>query len=116
MDIEAGRQHFCALDTSGVMWCWGSNANSKLGLLLTSPYSYQAVAAPGLSGSGAPKVLDMAVGGEHTCALLATGDVKCWGRNEYGQLGNGTTTDSMSPVTVLSLSGMVASPTPTRTP
>jgi alpha-tubulin suppressor-like RCC1 family protein len=42
----------------------------------------------------------VAAGYEDTCALLSTGDVECWGRNEFGELGNGTTTLSDTPVQV----------------
>ncbi len=50
-----------------------------------------------LSGVSA---IAIAAGGGHTCAIVAGGGVKCWGVNEYGQLGIGNTTDKWSPVDV----------------
>ncbi|MEI8159247.1 MAG: hypothetical protein WCH60_20490, partial [Burkholderiales bacterium] len=59
----------------------------------------------GQAGAATPMV---SAGGAHTCALLASGAVQCWGYNGFGQLGNGTTVNSMSPVTVSGITNAIA--------
>jgi alpha-tubulin suppressor-like RCC1 family protein len=114
VDIEAGMNHVCAIDSSGIMYCWGDNFYGQSGASSIAPHL--AVKVAGLSTLGAPKVVDMALGENHSCALLANNQVKCWGRNDYGQLGNATTVDSATPVLVSGLYTMLPTYTPTRTP
>lgn len=88
----------CALNVNGRAFCWGFNGDGQLGDG-TTDFRTEPVAVAGLG----PGVRDIAPGASHSCAIDAAGDVFCWGRNNRGQLGNGTTIHSLVPVKVAGL-------------
>jgi alpha-tubulin suppressor-like RCC1 family protein len=85
--MTGGLQHFCARLSDGTVRCWGNNANSQLGDGTTTNATTP-VTVTGLSGVTAV----YSGKGNTTCAVLSTGDVNCWGLNDHGQIGDGTTT------------------------
>ncbi len=90
--ITAGYAHTCALLADGSVQCWGSNTDGALGrgtVSTTEPFAY-ANPAP-VSGLGG-NVTAIAAQFFGTCALLGDATVRCWGRNAFGELGNGTIT------------------------
>jgi alpha-tubulin suppressor-like RCC1 family protein len=101
--VSAGYVHTCALTTSGGVKCWGENFAGWLGDGTTTD-SHTPVDVSGLTSG----VAQVSVGDSHTCALLITGGVRCWGDNRFGQLGDGTTTDKHTPVDVSGLTSGVA--------
>ncbi|APV50551.1 hypothetical protein BWI17_13150 [Betaproteobacteria bacterium GR16-43] len=102
--VSSGEAHSCAPRltspagnvVTGV--CWGANDKGQLGNGTTTP-SQTPVTVSGLDGSGL-SVNQITSGARHACAVLTNGNVRCWGDNSRGQLGNGTTTQSLVPVTV----------------
>jgi alpha-tubulin suppressor-like RCC1 family protein len=91
--IAAGGDHTCAILQSGAVRCWGRNDFGQLGRGNTANLGdNETVFSAGNADLGASvTVKDLALGGYHTCALLTTGAVRCWGRNHVGQLGYGHT-------------------------
>lgn len=88
--VAVGSGHSCALLATGQIDCWGMNYSGQLGNG-TNTESSTPVAVSGIANATA---IAAGVAGAQSCAVLATGNVKCWGANTAGQLGNGTTTDS----------------------
>ncbi|MCA2958794.1 MAG: hypothetical protein IOD12_00985 [Silvanigrellales bacterium] len=103
-DLGLGLSHTCALTQSHGVTCWGGNFYGQLGV---DPSSTPVSASP-LSVAGVSDVDSLAVGASHTCAA-SQGSVKCWGRNDRGQLGDGNVTTDLSvgPVVVGGLSSDV---------
>ena len=93
--IAGGGNHTCAVMTGGGVACWGWNLYGQLGNGTTK----KALVPGAVTGLGSG-VAAIATGFMHSCALLSSGSVMCWGNNSYGQVGDGTTADRMTPVQV----------------
>ena len=105
--ISADGNHTCALTQSGDVYCWGSNSHDQLG---DGPLGCGAIVTMGcaqrnradspipLQVTISEDVAAISAGDFHTCALHEDGTASCWGNNQDGQLGDGTTDRSLRPV------------------
>src|ERR1017187_1303887 len=98
VSVSAGGEHACAI-VSGEAYCWGENYNGELGDG-TNLNSAVAVAVDTNGGLAGKTLVQIAAGYENTCALDSTGTAYCWGADRYGQLGDGTTSNSNVPMAV----------------
>ncbi|HMA92806.1 MAG TPA: hypothetical protein VKP30_08975, partial [Polyangiaceae bacterium] len=107
--VATGNLHSCALDAVGAVRCWGDNQSGQLGSGSSDLNSARPMAVVGVDGSNDESTATaIAAGGAHSCALMLGGSVMCWGKNNAGQLGNGTNQDQRSPVAVSNLTDAVA--------
>lgn len=103
--LAAGFFHTCSLSTGGGVKCWGANSLGQLGIGFNSTRVPTATDVSGLSSN----ILRIVVGAYHTCAMTSGGGVKCWGKNQEGQLGKGDTLSSPMPKDVTGMTSGVES-------
>lgn len=93
--LAAGCAHSVALKKDGTVWVWGFNLDGQLGVSTGAIMQRTPVQVPGLAGISA-----IAAGNDHTLALGTDGRVWSWGKNDKGQLGDGSTTSRAAPTVV----------------
>ena len=103
--ISAGGSHTCAVLNTGSVRCWGTNGNGELGYGNTTGVG--AIQTPGAAGpvdlGPGRTAAAISAGTNYTCAVLDDRSVRCWGSNDFGQLGYGNTTkigDNETPAAV----------------
>ena len=95
VQIAAGEAFACALTDVGAVYCWGANSYGNIGIgdSAIGTDQYAPVQVTGLSSG----VKSISIGINTACAIKADDSVVCWGENQSGQIGNGTTTDTAVP-------------------
>ena len=94
--VSAGGFHTCALRGDGTVWCWGQQEHGELG-------NGRRSREPGLAPTqvlGVAGAVQVASGEYHTCALLRSGAVMCWGANDQGALGGEAQGNVVTPTPV----------------
>ena len=96
VDVSVGDSHACVVKNDGSLWCWGYNNWGSIGDGTTTDR-----AAPVPIVVQGVKFAQVVTSHFQTCALSTTGAAYCWGRNSFGQVGDGTTIDRLSPVQII---------------
>jgi alpha-tubulin suppressor-like RCC1 family protein len=102
--MSIGSSHACAILSDGDLYCWGSNVNGQLGV--GDNISTDSMSTP--VDLGDVEVIDVAAGGNHTCALLTNGDVWCWGLDSSGELGDGANDPQNAPTVAVDFADVAA--------
>ena len=100
--ISTGGNHTCALTSAGAVECWGQNGSGQLGDGTTHRRR-----VPRRTAGRGRGVVAISAGSRHSCAVTIGGGIKCWGYNLDAQLGEGSTTDSHEPLSVIGFGGSI---------
>ncbi|HKW11224.1 MAG TPA: hypothetical protein VJO33_12655, partial [Gemmatimonadaceae bacterium] len=106
IEITAGSYHTCARQRSGEVFCWGQNFTSQIGVATTAMcgiYGAQIACAPVPVRVGIgtfASAIHVTAGFNHTCVLDTANAAWCWGSNDAGAIGKGTSGDAPTPVRV----------------
>ena len=101
--LTAGGAHTCGKTPTGATYCWGIGLHGELG---NGGSDNSSIPVSVVMPSGVDSLTPAAGGGNHTCGLTYLGSAYCWGLNSHGQVGNGSTTDSWTPVAVAAPAGV----------
>lgn len=101
--IQAGNGHVCALTVPGAVVCWGANLQGQVGVGATPPAAEESFVPTASATAIRSGATALAVGSYHSCVLMNTNEIKCWGSNTDGQLGDGTFDNHTSPSNVVGL-------------
>jgi alpha-tubulin suppressor-like RCC1 family protein len=85
--LALGDEHTCALTVAGAVRCWGDNTFGQLGYGHTNDIGLNETAASAADVDVGGPVRQIVAGANHTCALLESGEARCWGQGNNGQLG-----------------------------
>ena len=99
--LSVGRAHTCVVSGDGEVSCWGSNESAQLGI---GPADSIPHPEPQRVGCSKAKKVQASKG--HTCIETLTKTAECWGANQFGQLGDGTTTQRSEPTRLPGLTGI----------
>jgi alpha-tubulin suppressor-like RCC1 family protein len=103
VSVTAGASHTCGLTSDGAAWCWGSDEFGQVGSDVIAAISLVPTAVEtGL------RFAAISAGGGHTCAVTGSGELWCWGRNDFGQVGDGSQVNRSLPVLIPSSSDFAA--------
>ena len=108
VDLDTGRTHNCALDSSGGAFCWGNQYHGRLGNGQSSSirsYPDSVTVLKGDTVANFSRISQIGLGEYHSCARTWRGHIYCWGSDTYGQLGNEGSSPNQTRATLVTKSG-----------
>ena len=101
IQVAAGGSHTAAVTKDGDLYMWGYNNYGQLGVYTNVDKNTPVLVNNSTTALPAKSVKYVALGGSHSAAITKDGSLYIWGCKNYGQLGDGTTTDRYTPVKIM---------------